>query len=148
VPAARWVDGPAAHRLLDDDVEVLNPHDLLRTSQQLDQYAAAGLSIRDFPNNSVVPRSSGNRRPAAALGRARHEEFGDCLAELTADSGKDVRQADLYFWADYLRGRLNFVGRVANPRSRVGGTEAGKSRVPSRTDHDVGESACRSARRV
>jgi len=48
--------------------------------------------------------------------RARHEEFGDCLAEgvyWLLDKGSSVSDADEPFWTEYLRIRLEFIDDVA-----------------------------------
>jgi hypothetical protein len=157
---------------LDDDISVSDPQDLVRAAQLLDQYAAVGLSIGDFPDNSVVchahRETGGPQRtfvgagalavdttsissffpdiynedwfflldgaglspvtltgsatqlqydPYADPGRARYEEFGDCLAEgvyWLLDSGKPVGKADMDFWTEYLRIRLAFIDDVTS----------------------------------
>ena len=39
---------------LDDDITVPDPHDLQRAAQLLDEYETVGLTIADYPDNSVV----------------------------------------------------------------------------------------------
>lgn len=53
--------------------------------------------------------------PFANAQRARHEEFGDCLAEgvfWLLDQGRPVQDADTAFWRFFLDRRLRFINEV------------------------------------
>jgi hypothetical protein len=176
---------------LDDDVTVPDPRDLHRAAQLLDRYSAVGLSISEFPDNSVVchahRETGGNQRtfvgagalvvdttsvssffpqiynedwfflldgdglsPVAVSGsaaqeeydpydekRARHEEFGDCLAEgvyWLLDKGQSVRDADVDFWTEYLGIRLAFIDDVAAKVRLSKGLVAKKHRMMDALD--------------